>query len=218
MADPVKSTRRYESPRRREQAEATRAQILEAAWRLFEQQGYAATTMAAIAREAGVALKTVYVAFATKSGVLRELWHLLVRGDPGAARVEDRDWFREVLDEPRPRRQLELNARNSRAVKERAGGLLAVLRGAAPSDPEIAELLARIQSDFYDNQTAVVRSLDEKHALRDDLDVTRATDVLWTLNHPDVWQLLVRERGWTPDEYERWFAAAAVAQLLKTRR
>ena len=218
MPERVKSTRRYESPRRREQAEATRAQILDAAWRLFEQQGYAATTMAAIAREAGVALKTVYVAFETKSGLLRELWHLLVRGDAGAARVEDRDWFREVLDEPRPRRQLELNARNSRAVKERAGGLLAVLRGAAHSDPEIAELLARIQSDFYDNQAAVVRSLDEKHALRDELDVARATDVLWTLNHPDVWQLLVRERGWTPDEYERWFAAAAVAQLLKNRR
>src|SRR6476620_11676801 len=157
MPEPVKTTRRYDSPRRREQAEATRAQILEAAGRLFELQGYGPTTMAAIAREAGVALKTVYVAFETKSGLLRELWHLLVRGGAGNAPVQDRDWFREVLDEPGPRRQLELNARNSRAVKERAAGLLAVLRGAAPSDPEIAELWARIQTDFYENQRAIVQ-------------------------------------------------------------
>jgi AcrR family transcriptional regulator len=218
MPDPVKTTRRYDSPRRREQAEATRTQILEAAGRLFERQGYGPTTMAAIAREAGVALKTVYVAFETKSGLLRELWHLLVRGGAGNAPVQDRDWFREVLDEPGPRRQLELNARNSRAVKERAAGLLAVLRGAAPSDPEIAELWARIQTDFYENQRAIVQSLDAKHALRSDLDVPRATDLLWTLNHPDVWQLLVRERGWTPEAYERWFAATAASQLLKTRR
>ena len=81
MAEPVKPTRRYDSPRRREQAAATRREILEAAQRLFERQGYAATTMAAIAAEAGVALKTVYVAFETKSGVLRALWHLLLRGD-----------------------------------------------------------------------------------------------------------------------------------------
>ena len=71
MAEPVKSTRRYESPRRREQAAATRRDILGAAQTLFENQGYAATTMAAIAAEAGVALKTVYVAFETKSGLLR---------------------------------------------------------------------------------------------------------------------------------------------------
>ena len=85
MAGPVKPTRRYESPRRREQAATTRLQILEAAERLFARDGYAATTMAAIAQEAGVALKTVYVAFQTKSGVLRAVWHLRLRGDEDAA-------------------------------------------------------------------------------------------------------------------------------------
>src|SRR6266487_7168082 len=114
MTEPVKSTRRYESPRRREQAAATRREILDAAQRLFEKQGYGATTMAAIAAEAGVALKTVYVAFETKSGVLRALWHLLLRGDEEAATVGERAWYREVLDEPDPGRQLRLTARNSR--------------------------------------------------------------------------------------------------------
>src|SRR6266511_3294441 len=81
MAERVKSKRRYDSRRRRAQAAATRREILEAAQWLFERQGYAATTMAAIAGDAGVALKTVYVAFETKSGVLRGLWNLLLRGD-----------------------------------------------------------------------------------------------------------------------------------------
>src|SRR5437763_15977452 len=94
MADAVNPTRRYDSPRRREQAAATRREILDAAQRLFERQGYAATTMEAIAAEAGVALKTVYVAFETKSGLLRALWHLLLRGDERDAPVGDRDWYR----------------------------------------------------------------------------------------------------------------------------
>src|SRR5436189_1539138 len=114
MGRAVKGKRRYESPRRREQAAATRREILHAAQRLFERQGYAATTMAAIAKEARVALKTVYLAFETKSGLLRALWHLLLRGDESESPVDERDWYREVLEEPDPRRQLQLNARNAR--------------------------------------------------------------------------------------------------------
>ena len=214
--DPVKPKRRYDSPRRREQAAATRRAILEAAQKLFEQQGYAGTPMAALAAEAGVALKTVYVVFETKGGVLRALWHLLLRGDDVDAPVGERTWYREVLDEPDPTRQLQLNARNSRVVKERAGRLLGVIREAAPTEPDIEELWERIQRDFYDNQRVIVESLAAKHALRSDLDVERATDILWTLNHPDLWQLLALQRGWTPAEYERWFADTACAQLLRS--
>src|SRR5215218_134420 len=105
MGEPVK-TRRYESPRRREQAATTRRLILEAAQRLFERHGYVATTMAAIAAEAGVALKTVYVAFETKSGLLRALWHLLLRGDEEDVPIDERPWYREVLAEPDPERRL----------------------------------------------------------------------------------------------------------------
>jgi AcrR family transcriptional regulator len=210
MAEPVK--RRYESPRRREQAAATRRQILDAAWQLFEEHGYAATTMQAIATEAGVALKTVYVAFETKSGVLRGVWHLLLRGDVDDVPVGDRAWYQEVLDEPDPEQALRLNARNSRRVKERAAPLTAVIRAAAAQDAEIADLWRRIQRDFYENQRAVVQALAARTALRYDVD--RATDILWTLNHPDVWNLLVAERGWTPEDYERWFGDAACAELL----
>src|SRR2546430_7126899 len=146
MSETAKSKRTYNSPRRREQAAATRREILEAAQPLFERQGYAATTMAAIASEAGVALKTVYVAFETKSGLLRALWHLLLRGDEADVPVADRPWYREVVDEPDPERQLRLNARNARVVKERAAALMRVIRDAAPADPDIAALWDRIQS------------------------------------------------------------------------
>jgi AcrR family transcriptional regulator len=215
MAERVKTKRRYDSPRRREQAAATRREILEAAQPLFERQGYAATTMAAIASEAGVALKTVYVAFETKSGLLRALWHLLLRGDEADVPVADRPWYREVVDEPDPERQLRLNARNARVVKERAAALMRVIRDAAPADPDIAALWDRIQSDFYDNQRSIVKAMDSKKALGRGLDVTRAADILWTLNHPDTWQLLVRERGWTPEQWEQWFGDTAASQLLR---
>ena len=215
MAEPVKSKRRYHSPRRREQAAATRREILDAAQRLFEQQGYAATTMAAIAAEAGVALKTVYVAFETKSGVLRALWHLLLRGDKDDVPVAHQQWYREVLEEPDPERQLRLNARNSRVVKIRVAALIEVIRSAASVDPDIEALWNRIGTDFYDIQRAIVESLDEKQALRPGLDAEPATDILWTLNHPNLWQLLVGERGWTPEHYEQWCGDIACRQLLK---
>jgi AcrR family transcriptional regulator len=214
MADTPIPKRAYDSPRRREQAAATRRDILAAAQPLLERQGYSATTMAEIAAAAGVALKTVYAAFETKSGLLRGLWNVLLRGDDEDAPVQDRAWYREALEEPDPARQLQLNARNSRAVKSRIAGVLEVIRHAAPLDPETEALWSRIQSDFYDNQRAIVQSLADKGALRSDLDVVRATDILWTLNHPDTWQLLVGRRGWTPAQYEQWFGATAAAQLL----
>ncbi len=206
--------RRYESPRREAQAAATRRQILSAAQRLFEAHGYASTTMAAVADEAGVSLKTVYLAFDTKSGLVRVLWDTLLRGEADIA-VAQQPWYREVLDEPDPVRQLQLNARNSTAVKKRVANLLRVLRDGAPSDPDVDALWQLINTDFYANQREIVKSLQRKKALRRGLDVDRATDILWTLIHPDVWHLLVGARGWTADRYEKWLADTTCAQLLK---
>jgi len=131
----AQARRKYDSPLRREQAEATRRAILAAAQRLFERDGYAATTMAAIATDAGVSPKTVYLAFEGKSGVLRAVWNLLLRGDADDRPVAERGWYHEVLDEPDPVRQLELNARNARVVKTRIAGVLKVIRHAAGSVP-----------------------------------------------------------------------------------
>jgi AcrR family transcriptional regulator len=184
---------------------------------LFERDGYAATSVAAIAKEAGVALKTVYVAFGTKSGVLRALWNVLLRGDDETAPIAERDWYRSVLAEPDPERLIGRVAEGSRTVKERVGGAFEVIRSAAPVDPDIAELWARIESEFYDNQRAIVEALRASRRLRRGLDDQRATDILWSLNHPDVWLLLVGKRSWTGDEFERWLRETLSAQLLAPR-
>ena len=212
MPEDVK--RRYESPRRRAQADATRRDIIAAAQRLFERQGYAATTMAAIAAEAGVALKTVYLAFETKSGVLRAAWNALLRGEDDDRPVAEHPWYVEVLEETDPDRRLLLNARNSAEGKRRIAAIVEVIRSAATADAEIGALWARIQTEYHANQRAIVERLDERGELAPGLDVDRAADILWTINHPNTWQLLVTERAWTPEEYERWAGETARAQLL----
>jgi hypothetical protein len=92
--------------------------------------------------------------------------------------------------------------------------MLKVIRDAAPVDVDLAALWELIQTDFWANQRVVVESLADKGALRDGLDVDRATDLLWMLNHPDVWLLLVGRRGWSPAEWEQWFAETSREQLL----
>jgi AcrR family transcriptional regulator len=215
MAERVKPKRPYDSPRRREQAAATRLEILDAAQRLFERDGYSATTMAAIAAEARVALKTVYVGFETKSGVLKALWNARLRGGADDRPMAQHPWYREAVEEPDPERQLRLNARNSREGKLRIAELAELIRSAAPLDPDLHALWQRIGTEYQANQRVIVESLAEKGALAGDLDVQRATDILWTLNHPNTWQLLVRQRGWTPEQYEKWAGDAACAQLLR---
>ena len=215
MADRVNPPkRRYSSPRRQEQAAATASLVLDAAQRLFEAHGYPPTTMAAIAGEAGVALKTVYLAFETKSKLLRTLWDVRLRGFADIP-VADQPWYREVVEEPDPRRQLALNARNSTVVKKRVGALTRVIRDAAPADPDLAALWQLINTDFHANQGVIVRSLHDRQALRPGLDVERATDLLWMLVHPDLWHLLVGGRGWTAEQYQEWLTATSIEQLLR---
>ena len=78
----------------------------------------------------------------------------------------------------------------------------------------VAVALSNIQADFHANQNAVVHAIAAHGGLRPGIDVTTATDILWTLNHPDVWLLLARERGWPPEAFERWLADAFCSQLL----
>jgi AcrR family transcriptional regulator len=208
VTEPVK--RAYDSARRREQADATRLKILVAARELFERDGYGKTTIAAIARAAGVSAKTVHLAFETKSGLLRAVWHRALRGERDEVAVPEQPWFREVMETTDPVEVLRLTAQSSRIIKVRAAPLLEVLR--TSDDPDVAALWARIQQEFHAVQRRVTGHLAQLGALR--LDPDRAADVLWALNHPDVWQQLVVWRGWTPDEYEHWLAGAFQAELL----
>jgi AcrR family transcriptional regulator len=213
MSSRSPSRRSYDSPRRRQQAAATRQAVIAAARELFEREGYAATSVAAIARAAQVTPRTVYLGFETKAGLLRAVWNAALRGEHDAAPVGEQQWFREVLSEPDPERTLRLNARNSRRFKERSTTLLQVVRDAAPLEPAIAELWERIQVEYYGNQLAVVRSLGPG-ALRRGLGERRAADIIWLLNHPNTWIQLSVLRGWTPAQYERWVADTSCQQLL----
>lgn len=214
MSVPARPRRQYDSPRRREQAVATRRKILESSRKLFEADGYEATSIAAIASAASVSVKTVYLAFATKSGLLIALWNFLLRGDEEPVPVGQRPWYRAVLEEPDPSQQLRLNVQNATKIRTRIAPMLEVISGASVSEPEVAALWRRIQTEYYDNQAAIIKSIEQKGALRMGLDITRATDILWTLNHPAAYQLLVVERGWTPAEYEQWLGDLLCGQLL----
>jgi hypothetical protein len=89
-----------------------------------------------------------------------------------------------------------------------------VIRNAAIVDPDIDELWTRISTDFHANQQTIVASLEALGALRPGLDVAQGADVLWALNHPDLWHLLVGERNWTPEAWERWFSETSCRELL----
>jgi AcrR family transcriptional regulator len=205
--------RRYHSARRQAQAEATRRDIMHTARRLLRERGYPATTVADVARAAGVSTKTVYLAFATKRDLLMAVWDSAISGKDDAVPVAERDWFREALEAADPHEQLELVARNSRQVKERAADMMEVVRSAASVDAELAQLWRGMQEEFHANQRVVIEALAAKGGLRNGLDMDEATDLLWTLNHPSVYQLLVEQRGWSPDRYERWLATLLRQQL-----
>ena len=206
MPRAVKTRRRYGSPTRQAQAQRTRAEVAEAARQLFIARGYAGTTLADIAAAAAVAVPTVKLAYGTKRNVLLAAWDRAVKGGDDPRPVADQPWFQELLASPDPRDHLRLQAAASREVKARIAPLVEVIRAAAPTDADIAALWAKMQAEFYDNQRQTIRALQGKGQLRDGLSEREATDLLWTLNHPTLYHLLVLERGWTPEQYERWLA------------
>ena len=217
VVDEVKTSRSYDSTLRARQAAERRLALAVAARDLFVERGYPATTMDAVAARANVSLKTVYNAYASKSGLLRAVWDLSLKGDLDDAPVAERPWYAALMSEPDPHRQLAMTAESSRVVKTRIGPMLKVIRDAASVDDDLAALWELIQTDFWANQRAIIESLASKGALRSGLDIERATDLLWMLNHPDVWLLLVDRRGWSPTEWETWFADACRDQLLASR-
>src|SRR5260370_33679332 len=133
MTAPVKSRRGYDSPRRREQAAETRRKILGAAERLFCEHGYAATAMPAIAEQAGVALKTVYLAFGTKAGVLHAMWDVRLGGDDQPVPVAGRPWYRQLLAAEDPHLLVRAAARQARGTQAHARDVLRLVRQAALS-------------------------------------------------------------------------------------
>jgi AcrR family transcriptional regulator len=206
-----------QTTRRAQKALATRRRILEAAETLFTRDGYAATTITAIAGQADVAVQTVYAVFGSKRAVLSKLLALRVTGDHDAAPLKDRDDWRAMEAGTDPRRQLELLAAIATQIGQRMGALYDVLASAAGSDPEIADIYRRQQQRRYNDQRRLARSLARKGALRPGLSEAHATDIMWAVANPTMHHRLVAERRWTGDEYERWLAHTLACSLLETQ-
>ena len=208
--------RNYDSTRRREQARQTRRAILDAAGGLFAGIGYGATTLQQVADEAGVAVQTVYAAFGNKPALLEELLDTSIAGDDERVAVNDRDWMRDVFHHPDPTVRLGAYAAAVTGIHERAGDIFSVLHAAAAADPTLAPLAATTEQRRRSGANSVVAGLDAIGALRDDLGVDEAIDVLWTLNSPQVHQRLVRDCGWTVDRFQAWLADTFRTALLAT--
>lgn len=214
MKDPVKK-RSYHSPRRDEQARETRQRILAAAHSLFVSNGYAATTLPAVAREAGVSAATVSVVFATKLRLLDALIKASVRGDELSAPLATRPWWQEMLREADPVRQFRLYARIARRIRERTADIAEIVRGAATADPEIAALRRGLRESRLQDCRGVAEALAAKQALCAGITVERATDLLWMLDSAETYWMLVVERGWSPGQYEEWLAQVLIHSLLE---
>jgi AcrR family transcriptional regulator len=216
MTDDVKPRRAYRSTRRAEQSAQTRRDIVMAAGVLFRDRGYTGASMPAIAEAAGVAVETLYRAFGSKAGLFRAVVEAALAG--GAARAEtpvgERPAIRAMIEEPDPRRQVELYAATQPGIHRRAGPLLRALLGAAGTDPELRGLWDQMEEWRLTGQGRFVGMLAERGALRPGLDVEEARDVTWTLCSLANYDLLVTARGWSDERYEHWLATSLQAALL----
>jgi len=217
MASRVKSRRSYDSPRRREQAAATRAEILDAALALFVERGYVATTIAAVAERARVSPETIYAVFKSKRSLLSSALDVSIVGDADQVPLLERGWVQELREEPDARRRMRILARNGRGILERVSPIYEVLRQASSADPEVAAIARRYEQQRFEGQRALLRIVAPPGALRPGLGLAAAADILYAIGSPESYRLLVLDRGWTPARFERWYADTLMRLLLADR-
>lgn len=212
----MKPPRRYESPKRQEQARATRRAIVEAARALFLSRGYAGTTIDAVARDAGVAVQTVYAAFGSKHEILKTVVDVAVGGDESSVALLDRDAVRALQAEPDLGRRVRVLAALLRDVQGRTAAVAQVVREAASADIEVGEVWRAMQAGRSTAMAQAARSLVGDGPAPSPLDEIR--DVLYVLTSPEVYQLFVVDRLWTPERYEEWLVESVEAVLTRPPR
>lgn len=198
---------------REAKAAQTRERMLAAAQALFVERGYTAATMQAIARRAEVAVQTLYFTFETKRAILKELLDLQVAGDTAPLATLDRPWVAEALAADAPG-MLRLLVEASAEIHARVAPLLEVVRSAAATDPEIAELWRTNISQRHTVVMVFAGALAAKAALRSDLTAVRAADIALAILAPETYHLLTRERGWTAEAWIDWAAEVLTSNLL----
>jgi len=210
MPAPVK--RRYDGTRRRQAAARTRAAILEAARDLFTERGYTATPMTAIAERAGVALDTVYASAGRKPELARLLIETAISGTDQAIPAEQRDYVRAIQAAPDAETKIARYAAAVTAIAPRLVVVLAIIQQAAHAEPDLAALWDQIAERRAANMRRFVADLATVTPLR--LDPGDAADIVWATNATELYQLLVGQRGWSPQRYERFLADAWRRLLL----
>ena len=213
MDEPVK-TRTYRSPLREERARANREAVLAQAHRLFLDQGYARTSIAAVGAAAGVSPDLVYKLFGSKRGLVVEVLNFAVTGRYGSPKVLDQDRPRRVREEKDQRRQLAMFAEDIAERTSRGRPVDDVIRSAGEVDPALAAKRAEMHRERLANLRAFVGWLRANGPLRPGLDEDEAAATVWTVTGPDVHRLLVDELGWDHDRYRGWVHATLEAALL----
>jgi AcrR family transcriptional regulator len=211
---PEVKKRTYDSSGRQEQARRNRVRIIEAARERFLGDGYAATTIPAVARGAGVSVETVYKSFGNKAGLLKAVWDVTLVGDDEPVPMDARGEVQSVLAEPDPRKKIELYATYVPRIVGRVGPMGRVIHEAASSDPSAAAIEAQIEEERLIGMGMFAQHLHDGGHLRTGVTVEKARDVLWAATSPAVWDLLVVRRGWDDEAFSRFVADAAIAALL----
>jgi AcrR family transcriptional regulator len=209
MMDPDQAKRSYHSPARRRQAEETRQRMLAAARGLFVEQGYASTTLEAIATAADVSPKTVAAVFGSKRGILAAILTPSAFGAPYQQALE------RLRATPEPERRIELIAQLTRQVYETLTPEFELLRGASAVAPELAEVGLQVETRRRQYQARFIAYLHEQGALRRGLPPEEGIDELWTLTSYDVYRGLVRGCGWPGQRYESWLTSVLIQRLLE---
>jgi TetR/AcrR family transcriptional regulator, regulator of autoinduction and epiphytic fitness len=214
----AESVKRESSSKRRgtEQARTrlARRAVVDAARALFLERGYAPTTIDAISARADVPAPTVYRLFSSKLGILKTLLDTSIAGDEQPLAVSERPDVASLFAEPDPRKLLIGFAGVTAAINRRTSDIYRVLAGAATSDPGAAELLGKIREQRAQGQGRIARALARAHALKAGVRQRDAADLIHALMSPEIYRLLVGDRGWSADRYEAWLGNTLIQQLM----
>jgi AcrR family transcriptional regulator len=209
-----RAPRAYRSERRESQAQLTRERVLQAAARLFVDHGYTGTTIRAIAAEAGISVPMVESLFGTKARLLKAAIDVAIAGDDQPVPVLARDWTGPARLAETASEFLTIVAGVIGPAQARSAGLvLAVFEGSS-TDPDLAELSAQMTAQRAGTAEWIIGELARKAPLRPEHTRQDAVDTLWILMDPAVFDRLTRQRHWTQEHYQTWFARSAHQLLI----
>jgi len=212
MPDDVKP-RRYRSTLRADQAQETRRRIRAAADTLFLEQGYRDVSMDDIAGAAGVARQTVFSAFGSKAGVLKEVLDVRLAGDDAPLSIAERPAARRLLASTDASDAIRRQAKIIVDAGSRVAPLWPAVQQAAATDAEIAELLRFYDEGRHEGIGIIVDLVANLGALRRGRSRAKAKDAVFLLTNPAVIHN-AKQLGWSPTEIERWYTDCLSALLL----